>query len=73
MTQMLVKPASSAAGAIDARRGPISSAPPGHVKREICRPNSNGTGCSFCRRADSRRGDERAAGRARRRPARTPQ
>ena len=51
ITQMLVKPASSAATASSDSRSRVSAGPPGKVNRGICRPNSRGIGASCWRAA----------------------
>ena len=51
ITQMLVKPASSAVTASSDSRSRVSAGPPGNMKRGICRPNSRGMGASCWRAA----------------------
>src|SRR5918996_444700 len=54
ITQMLVKPASSAVRAISASASAVEAGWSGKPKRDTCRPKSSVTGSSFCRSATSR-------------------
>ena len=48
ITEIELKPTSSARAAMARKRLAVSADPPGHVKRPICNPKRNGMGSSDC-------------------------